>query len=122
MTTQTQAVLDAKNNVVVTASPYHVIAMEGYDAAMASIPFKRKGGEVTIDNGIAFYISQLAGLDPKLYETKYRHIVYQELTPIDTTGPAYLGQFDYISYHAVSVGTCIGANANDLPQVALKAH
>jgi len=121
MTTQTQAVLDAKNNVVVTASPYHVIAMEGYDAAMASIPFKRKGGEFTIDNGIAFYISQLAGLDPKLYETKYRHIVYQELIPIDTTGPAYLDQFDYISYDAVTVGKFIGANAKDMPQVAIKA-
>ncbi len=118
----TLAVLDAKNEIVVDRSPYHVIAMDGYDAAMAAIPFKRKSKDnFTIDDGIAFYISQLAGLDPKIYETKYRHIVYQDLVPVDTTGPAYLDQFDYISYDAVTMGKFIGANAKDMPNVAIKA-
>lgn len=119
----TQAILDAKNNVVVDSSPYHTIAMHGYDAAIQSHPYSYKAGgrEFTIDDGIAFYISQLAGLDPKIYETKYRHIVYQEMIPVDMTGPAYLDQFDYISYDAVTIGKFIGANAKDMPKVGMKA-
>ena len=116
-----QAILDSKNNIVVTASPYHVIAMDGYDAAMASLPFKKKPGQMSMDDGIAFYISQLAGLDPKIYQTKYRNIRYQELIPIDTSGPAFMDQFDYISYDAVTIGKFIGANAKDMPNVAMKA-
>lgn len=119
----TTATLDATpgKELVVDRSPYHVIAMGGYDAAMASIPFKKKNGQFAMDDGLAFYVSQLAGIDPKLYETKYRHIVYQELVPVDMTGPAYLDQFDYYSYDAVTVGKFIGANAKDMPNVAIKA-
>lgn len=117
----TTATLDAKNGIVVDSSPYHVVAMGGYDNAMSAIPFKKKASGFTIDDGLAFYVSQLAGLDPKIYETKYRHIVYQELIPVDMTGPAYMDQFDYISYDAVTMGKFIGANAKDMPNVAIKA-
>lgn len=123
----TQAILDSANNVVVNNSPYHLVAMDGYDQAMSSVPFRFadnrwKEGQFTVDDGIAFYVSQLAGIDPKLYETKYRHIVYQELVPIDTNGPAYLDHFVYFSYDAATIGKFIGANGKDMPNVATKAN
>lgn len=126
------AVLDEENDIKVSSSPYHVIAYGSYDAAADAKPFNPDKftpratalglTPFTKDDGIAFYISQLAALDPKIYETKYRNIVYQELIPIDTSGPAHMDQFDYISYDAVTMGKFIGANAKDMPNVALKAR
>jgi len=119
---KTLAVLDAKNNIVVDSSPYHLVAAAGYDHAISQHPaVKYAPGQMTMDAGIAFYISQLAGLDPKIYETKYRNIIYQDLVPVDTSGPAFMDQFDYISYDAATVGKFIGANAKDMPNVAIKA-
>lgn len=75
----------------------------------------------TIDDGLAFYISQLSTLESKIYETKYRNIVYQEFVPIDTSDPEWVDDITYLSYDAVTMGKFIGANAKDLPQVALNA-
>ena len=40
----------------------------------------------TKDDGIAFVQSQL-GVDPKLYETKYQGITFEEYIPIDSSDP-----------------------------------
>lgn len=75
----------------------------------------------TIDDGIGFYLSQLAYVEPRIYATKYPHINYQELVPVDTDVPEWVDSVDYISYDAVTMGKFIGANADDLPNVAINA-
>ena len=75
----------------------------------------------TVDDGVAFYISQLSSVESKIYETKYRNIVYQDLVPVDTSDPEWVDQISYRSYDAVTMGKFIGASADDLPQVAMNA-
>lgn len=75
----------------------------------------------TADDGLAFYISQLGALEPRIYETKYPNINYQELIPLNTSVPEWADSVPYISYDAVTLGKFIGANADDLPNVAIKA-
>jgi len=75
----------------------------------------------TADDGLGFYISQLAQVEPRIYETKYPNINFQELIPINSSVPEWVDSVDYISYDAVTLGKFIGANADDLPNVAVKA-
>ena len=76
---------------------------------------------MTVDDGVAFYVSQLSNVEAKIYETKYRHIVYQDFVPVDTSDPEWVDQISYRSYDAVTMGKFIGANADDLPYVAMNA-
>lgn len=75
----------------------------------------------TVDDGLAFYLSQYSQTEAKIYETKYRKIVFQDFIPIDTSQPEWVDEVSYISYDAVTVGKFIGANAKDLPQSDLNA-
>jgi hypothetical protein len=75
----------------------------------------------TVDDGLAFFISQLSQTEAKIYEAKYRNIVYPEFVPIDTSQPEWVDEVTYISYDAVTVGKFIGANAKDLPQSDINA-
>ncbi|KAB1444200.1 DUF2184 domain-containing protein [Bordetella bronchiseptica] len=75
----------------------------------------------TADDGLGFYISQLAQVEPRIYETKYPNINFQELIPVNSSIPEWVDNVDYISYDAVTLGKFIGANADDLPNVAMKA-
>lgn len=75
----------------------------------------------TADDGLGFYISQLAQVEPRIYATKYPNINFQELIPVDSSIPEWVDSVDYISYDAVTMGKFVGANADDLPNVALKA-
>lgn len=75
----------------------------------------------TADDGLGFYISQLAQVEPRIYQTKYPNINFQELIPLNSAVPEWVDSVDYISYDAVTLGKFIGANADDLPNVALKA-
>lgn len=75
----------------------------------------------TTDDGLGFYISQLAQVEPRIYETKYPNINFQELVPVNSSIPEWVDSVDYISYDAVTLGKFIGANADDLPNVAIKA-
>ncbi|WP_368648981.1 DUF2184 domain-containing protein [Castellaniella ginsengisoli] len=75
----------------------------------------------TADDGMAFYISQLAYVEPRIYETKYPNINFQELIPVNAEIPDSVDSVPYISYDAVTLGKFIGANADDLPNVAMKA-
>ncbi|MGH9930722.1 MAG: DUF2184 domain-containing protein [Pyrinomonadaceae bacterium] len=78
-------------------------------------------GLPTMDDGIAFYISQLANLESKIYESKYTNINFAELVPVDTSVPEYADSWDYISYDGVTLGKFIGSSADDLPNVSLNA-
>ena len=74
------------------------------------------------DSGLAFYISQLTNLEAKIYETKYRNIIYPELVPVDTSDPEWIDSVSYISYDAVTMGKFIAANGKDLPQSDIDAN
>lgn len=73
-------------------------------------------GIPTIDDGLAFYVSQLSSVETRIYETKRRNITYQDLIPIDTSDPEWADSFTYFYYDAVTAGKFIGANARDLPR------
>ena len=75
----------------------------------------------TIDDGLAFYLSQLSNLESKVYESKYRSIVFQDFVPVDMSQPEWIDDVTYISYDAVTVGKFIGSNARDLPQSDINA-
>lgn len=79
-------------------------------------------GLPTVDDGLAFYISQLANLESRIYEAKYTSINYDELIPVQTDVPEWADSWDYISYDAVTLGKFIGSSADDLPNVALSAN
>jgi len=75
----------------------------------------------TADAGLAFLVSQLAVLESRIYETKYRKIVFAEFVPVDTSDPEFIDSVDYIFYDGVTAGKFIGANAKDLPQSDINA-
>lgn len=94
------------------------VPVMGYDAGHA-VSFR--DGLPTTDDGLAFYISQLASLEAKIYESKYTSINYAELVPIKSDVPEWSDTWDYISYDAVTLGKFIGSSADDLPMVSANA-
>ena len=76
----------------------------------------------TMDDGIAFYISQLAHLESTLYKTPYAEINYAELIPFMSDVPEWADSWDYVSYDGVTMGKFIGASAKDLPRVTVSAN
>lgn len=74
------------------------------------------------DSGIAFMISQLSYLEPKLYEQKYADIFFDGLVPIDTSIPEWVETVNYRSYDGVTMGKFIGSSADDLPSAELEAQ
>ena len=69
----------------------------------------------TVNDGVGFMISQLSALESTVYETKYPHIQFKDLVPIDFSIGENEQSFSYISYDAVTAGKFIGASAKDLP-------
>lgn len=75
----------------------------------------------TVDDGLAFYISQLTAFEPRWYETKYPSVDFQELVPVNTSTPEWADEVAWRMYDGVTMGKFIGANADDLPRVAVTA-
>lgn len=75
----------------------------------------------TIDDGLAFYVSQLAAFEPRWYETKYPSVDFQELVPVNTSTPEWADEVAWRMYDGVTMGKFVGANADDLPRVAASA-
>ncbi|WP_321374384.1 DUF2184 domain-containing protein [Pseudomonas extremaustralis] len=101
--------------VAIDAAIAHQIGRDAYQVTF-------NDGLPTLDDGLAFYISQLASLESRIYEAKYAAINYMELIPVDTSLPEWVDQWDYISYDGVTLGKFIGASADDLPDVTLNAN
>lgn len=78
-------------------------------------------GLPSMDDGLAFYISQLASLESRIYEAKYANINYAELVPVQTDMPEWADNWDYTSYDGVTLGKFIGSSADDLPKVSVNA-
>lgn len=70
----------------------------------------------TADDGLGFFISQLAVLENRIYETKYQNIRFQEFVPVDSSDPEWVDNVTYLSYDAVTMGKFIAANGKDLPE------
>lgn len=75
----------------------------------------------TIDDGMAFFISQLAYLEARIYEAKYPNIEFRDLVPVGADVPEWADRWDYISYDGVTMGKFITGASDDLPSVALNA-
>jgi len=78
-------------------------------------------GIPTVDDGLAFFLSQLSNTEAKIYEAKYRNIVFQDFVPVDTSQPDWVDEVSYISYDAVTMGKFIGSNGKDLPESDINA-
>lgn len=78
-------------------------------------------GLPTADDGLAFTVSQLAAIEQRIYEVKYRNIVYQDFVPVDMSDPEWIDEYTYFHYDAVTMGKFIGANAHDLPESTISA-
>ena len=93
------------------------------DDAKTGISYQYDGDMklATADDGLAFYTSQLSNSEAKIYEAKYRNIVYQDFIPVDTSDPEWVDEVTYFSYDAVTMGKFIGSNAKDLPESDISA-
>lgn len=97
----------------------HMITMNDSMGNIISYDFDLK--IATADDGLGFFQSQLASIEARIYEVKYRKIVYQDFVPVDMSDPEWVDNVDYYSYDAVTVGKFIGANARDLPRSDITA-
>lgn len=75
----------------------------------------------TVDDGLAFFISQLSAIEPQWYETKYPGIDFSELVSVNTSTPEWADDVVWRMYDGVTMGKFIGASADDLPRVAATA-
>ena len=106
----------------------HSIIKKSLDAAIPMLGLDAghvvqfKDGLPTMDDGMGFYISQLANLEAKIYEAKYTNINFAEMVPVNANVPEWADTWDYISYDAVTLGKFIGSSADDLPSVQASAN
>lgn len=75
----------------------------------------------TIDDGMAFFVSQLTAFEARWYKAKYPNINFSELVDVNTETPEWADEVAYRMYDGVTMGKFIGANADDLPRVAAAA-
>lgn len=97
---------------------FHLI-LDDKAAFQAIVPKGELPKIVTVDNGIAFYISQLEQLEARVYETFYRNIVFMEYVPVETDLPDWVDQWSYISFDAVTMGKFVGAKPTDIPRATI---
>lgn len=91
------------------------------DSGQQIKPYNRNRKIQTMDDGLAFYLSELTAVDPMLYEVKHAHITYQDLLPIQMY-PEYADTFTYFSYDGQMIGRFVGSNAKDLPYADFNRH
>lgn len=75
----------------------------------------------SMDDGMAFFQSQLTAYESRWYKTKYGHINFPELVDVNTETPEWADSVAFRMYDAVGSAKMIGANADDLPNVAATA-
>lgn len=65
--------------------------------------------------GLAFMISQLSGIEQKMYEKKYKAITYNLLIPISTEGGEYITAITYFFMDGKAVAKFIGTKSLNVP-------
>lgn len=103
-----------KKTVTITADMANSVVHEGqtvtYDARLP-----------TIDDGMAFFVSQLTAFESRWYKAQYPDVNFSELVDVNTETPEWADDVAYRMYDGVTMGKFIGANADDLPRVAAAA-
>lgn len=67
------------------------------------------------DAGLGFVESTLTHVEAKVYETLYRHIVYQDIVPVSNEAGEGATSVTYYSIDGATMGKFIGSNAIDVP-------
>lgn len=67
------------------------------------------------DAGLGFVESTLTHVEAKVYETQYRHIVYQDIVPVSNEAGEGATSVTYYSIDGATMGKFIGSNAIDVP-------
>ena len=67
------------------------------------------------DAGLGFVESTLTHVESKVYETQYRHIVYQDIVPVSNEAGEGATSVTYYSIDGATMGKFIGSNAIDVP-------
>lgn len=75
----------------------------------------------TIDDGMAFFVSQLTAFEARWYKAQYPDVNFGELVDVNTETPEWADEVAFRMYDGVTMGKFIGANADDLPRVAAAA-
>lgn len=65
--------------------------------------------------GLAFMISQLSGIEQKMYEKKYKAITYNLLIPISTEGGEYITSITYFFMDGKAVAKFVGTKSLNVP-------
>jgi len=84
---------------------------------MAKIHSLPEGVVITndADAGLGFVESTLTHVEAKVYETEYRHIVYQDIVPVSNEAGEGATSVTYYSVDGATMGKFIGSNAIDVP-------
>jgi hypothetical protein len=84
---------------------------------MAKISTLAEGVKITndADAGLGFVESTLTHVEAKVYETEYRHIVYQDVVPVSNEAGEGATSVTYYSIDGATMGKFIGSNAIDVP-------
>jgi len=84
---------------------------------MAKINALPEGLKITndADAGLGFVESTLTHVESKVYETEYRHIVYQDIVPVSNEAGEGATSVTYYSIDGATMGKFIGSNAIDVP-------
>jgi hypothetical protein len=67
------------------------------------------------DAGLGFVESTLTHVEAKVYETQYRHIVYQDIVPVSNEAGEGATSVTYYSIDGATMGKFIGSDAIDVP-------
>lgn len=84
---------------------------------MAKISALPEGLKITndADAGLGFVESALTHVEAKVYETQYRHIVYQDIVPVSNEAGEGATSVTYYNIDGTTMGKFIGSNAIDVP-------
>lgn len=66
-----------------------------------------------------FLIAQATRIEAEVYQTVYQEIQYQDVVPVDTTGPDWVDAITYFSGDAVGAANWFHGHAQDVPNVEI---
>lgn len=72
---------------------------------------------MTQAQGLAFFISQLAYLEQKMYEVKYKNLNYKEIVPVSNEAGEWATSIDYFFMDPKGSAKFVGAKSLDIPIV-----
>lgn len=68
---------------------------------------------------LGFLVSQLAHIEPTVYQTKYPDITYADMIPVDTSANPWVQSIEFYSSNRTGTAKWASGRANDIPKVDL---